>query len=93
MRTLSPPYAYKCTLPGIEKAQIQPQEFAGIPGQLRFDIEHRPGDQFKPGMIQVLRLAPKNAHDNVEMFQTHRDDLELCILWDAKFDCNEQRLQ
>jgi len=42
---------------GIEKAQIEPQEFAGIPGQLRFDIELRPGDQFKPGMIQVLRLV------------------------------------
>jgi hypothetical protein len=69
-----------CTLPGIEKAQIQPQEFAGIPGQLRFDIEHRPGDQFKPGMIQVLRLAQKNARDNVEMLQTNKDDLELCIL-------------
>lgn len=39
---------------GIEKAQIQPQEFVGIPGQLRFDIEHRPGDQFKPGMIQIF---------------------------------------
>lgn len=38
---------------GIEKAQIEPQEFAGIPGQLRFDIELRPGDQFKSGMIQV----------------------------------------
>eukprot|EP00802_Teleaulax_amphioxeia_P015670 Tamp_15766.p1 GENE.Tamp_15766~~Tamp_15766.p1 ORF type:complete len:242 (-),score=41.60 Tamp_15766:792-1469(-) len=39
---------------GIEKAQIEPQEFAGIPGQLRFDIELRPGDQFKSGMIQIF---------------------------------------
>jgi len=39
---------------GIEKAQIQPQEFQGISGQLRFDLEHRPGDQYKPGMIQIF---------------------------------------
>eukprot|EP00288_Rhodomonas_lens_P005645 CAMPEP_0177737746 /NCGR_PEP_ID=MMETSP0484_2-20121128/26057_1 /TAXON_ID=354590 /ORGANISM="Rhodomonas lens, Strain RHODO" /LENGTH=222 /DNA_ID=CAMNT_0019251563 /DNA_START=82 /DNA_END=747 /DNA_ORIENTATION=- len=39
---------------GVDKAQIEPQEFAGIPGQLRFDLEHRQGDQYKPGMIQIF---------------------------------------
>jgi hypothetical protein len=67
-----------CTLPGIEKAQIQPQEFAGIPGQLRFDIEHRPGDQFKPGMIQVLRL-PQKMHLIMLKCSKHRKMIWSCV--------------
>ena len=39
---------------GIEKAQIEPQTFENIPGQIRFDLEHRPGDQYKSGMIQIF---------------------------------------